>query len=56
MTGIVSSMADRLAPGTLDVALALAGLGALLSFVVGAACSAILVNYSRQRDMRRRKP
>lgn len=49
MTGIVSSMADDLAMGTLD--LALAGLGALLSFVIGAACSAILVNYSRQHDM-----
>jgi len=49
MTGIVSAMADNLALGTVD--LALAGLGALLSFVIGAACSAILVNYSRQYDM-----
>lgn len=49
MTGIVSSMADNLALGTVDVALA--GLGALLSFVVGAACSAILVNYSRQHAL-----
>lgn len=49
MTGIVSSMADNLALGTVD--LALAGLGALLSFVIGAACSAILVNYSRQHAM-----
>ena len=49
MTGIVSSMADNLAVGTLD--LALAGLGALLSFACGAACSAILVNYSRQHEM-----
>lgn len=49
MTGIVSAMADDLALGTVD--LALSGLGALLSFVMGAACSAILVNYSRQNDM-----
>lgn len=49
MTGIVSSMADHLALGALD--LALAGLGALLSFVLGAAVSAILVNYSRQHAL-----
>jgi uncharacterized membrane protein YoaK (UPF0700 family) len=49
MTGIVSSMADNLALGTVDVALA--GLGALLSFVIGAACSALLVNYSRQHEL-----
>ncbi|MES2019262.1 MAG: YoaK family protein [Pseudomonadota bacterium] len=49
MTGIVSSMADSLALGTF--ALALAGLGALLSFVCGAAVSAILVNYSRQHQL-----
>jgi uncharacterized membrane protein YoaK (UPF0700 family) len=46
MTGIVSSMADNLALGSVD--LALAGLGALLSFVLGAACTAIMVNYARQ--------
>ena len=49
MTGIVSSMADSLALGTVDIALA--GLGALLSFILGAACSAMLVHYSHQRDM-----
>lgn len=49
MTGIVSSMADSLSLGTLDIALA--GAGALLSFILGAACSAMLVHYSRQRDM-----
>ena len=49
MTGIVSATADFLALGTLD--LALAGLGALLSFIIGAACSAILVNYSRQHGL-----
>ncbi len=49
MTGIVSSMADSLALGTIDIALA--GLGALLCFACGAACSAILVNYSRQHQL-----
>jgi uncharacterized membrane protein YoaK (UPF0700 family) len=49
MTGIVSSMADSLALGTVNAALA--GLGALLSFVAGAATSAVLVNFSRQRHM-----
>ncbi len=36
MTGIVSAMADNLALGATD--LALAGFGALLSFVLGAMC------------------
>lgn len=49
MTGIVSSMADNMAVGTMDVVLA--GLGALISFIAGAACSAMLVNYSRQHDL-----
>ena len=49
MTGIVSSMADRLALG--EVALALAGLGALLSFISGSAISAILINWGRRRRM-----
>lgn len=47
MTGIVSSMADHLALG--EVALALGALAGLLSFVVGAAVSAILVNFARRR-------
>jgi uncharacterized membrane protein YoaK (UPF0700 family) len=46
MTGVVSSMADHLALG--DTGLALAGLVALLSFVSGAALTALLVNYARQ--------
>lgn len=50
MTGIVSSMADHLALGMLDQALATA-LGALLAFLAGAACCAIMVNYSRRRSM-----
>ena len=49
MTGIVSSIADNLALGTVE--LGVAGLAALLSFVTGASCSAILVNFSRQRKM-----
>ena len=49
MTGIVSSMADDLALGAYT--LALAGLGALLSFLLGAACSAIMVNYSRRHHL-----
>ena len=50
MTGIVSSMADNLAAGTLDVVAA--GLAALLAFMAGAACSAILVNFGRRRSLR----
>ena len=49
MTGIVSSMADHLALGTVSVAVT--GMGALLAFVFGAACSAVLVHYSHQRKM-----
>lgn len=49
MTGIVSSIADNLALGTLEIGFA--GLAALISFVFGAICSTILVNYSRQREM-----
>jgi len=47
MTGIVSAMADNLAVGTYE--LVLAGAGALLSFVAGAMCTAILVNFGRRR-------
>lgn len=49
MTGIVSSMADHLALGAYH--LVLPGLGALLSFLAGAACSAIMVNCARRRRM-----
>jgi uncharacterized membrane protein YoaK (UPF0700 family) len=49
LTGIVSAMADGLALGAYG--LVLSGLGALLSFVAGAACSAIMVNYARRRKM-----
>ncbi|MFT3886037.1 MAG: YoaK family protein [Flavobacteriales bacterium] len=49
MTGIVSSMADSLALG--ELGLVAAGVGAVLAFLCGAACSAILVNFSRRRRM-----
>lgn len=49
MTGIVSAMADHLALGQLRDYLA--GFGALLSFIAGAACSAILVNFARRRRL-----
>jgi len=49
MTGIVSAMADSLVLGDRD--LALAGLGALLSFVLGAAASAVMINFARRRQL-----
>ena len=49
MTGIVSSMADSLALGAGD--LALGGLGALLSFVLGAMCSTIMIHFTRRRRL-----
>lgn len=49
MTGIVSEMADSAVLGA--SALALAGLGALLSFLLGAMCTTMLVHYSRRHHM-----
>ncbi len=49
MTGIVSAMADDLALGQFRAYLT--GFGALLSFIAGAACSAILVNFARRRRL-----
>jgi uncharacterized membrane protein YoaK (UPF0700 family) len=49
MTGIVSSMADNTVLGAYD--LLLRGASALLSFMAGAACSAIMVNYSRRKRL-----
>jgi uncharacterized membrane protein YoaK (UPF0700 family) len=46
MSGIVSSMADNMVLG--EISLVLAGLGSFLSFVAGAAMSAILVNWGRR--------
>lgn len=47
MTGIVSSLADNAALG--EVGLVLAGLASLLAFLLGAAFSAILINWGRRR-------
>ena len=49
MTGIVSAIADDLV--LREYGLVLAGLGGLLSFLTGAACSAIMINYSRGRKL-----
>src|SRR5580692_382257 len=49
MSGIVSSMAGSIAVG--DLSLMLTGLNALLSFLAGAACCAILVNWGRRRKL-----
>ena len=49
MTGIVSSMADSIALG--DLGLVLTGVGAVLSFLIGAASCAVLVNVARRRQM-----
>jgi len=49
MTGIVSSMADHLVLGGYEVVLN--GVGGLLSFLAGAMCSAVMVNYARRRRM-----
>lgn len=49
MSGIVSSMADNLTLG--ETELVLAGLAAFLSFVAGAACSAVLVNWGRRLNL-----
>ncbi|OVZ60609.1 hypothetical protein CDO44_07725 [Pigmentiphaga sp. NML080357] len=46
MSGILSSMADHLALGA--VAVFLQGMAALLSFVLGAATSAMLINFGRR--------
>ena len=50
MTGIVSGMADHLVLG--EVTLALSGLGALLSFVLGAMTTAWLVNWGMRHQLR----
>ena len=49
MTGIVSAMADNIALGFYP--LVLQGAGALVSFVAGAACSAVMVNYARRHRL-----
>lgn len=49
MTGFASQLADGLALG--QPMLVLSALGALLAFVCGAACTALLVNWGRQRRL-----
>jgi uncharacterized membrane protein YoaK (UPF0700 family) len=49
MTGVVSAMADNLALSSYVPMLA--GLVGLLSFLAGAACTAIMVNYARRRRL-----
>ncbi|MRW83075.1 DUF1275 domain-containing protein [Pseudoduganella sp. FT26W] len=48
MSGVVSALADNLALG--DTALLLAGLASLSAFFLGAATSAILINWGRRRS------
>jgi uncharacterized membrane protein YoaK (UPF0700 family) len=50
MTGLVSSMADHIALG--EVTLALAALGAMLSFLLGAMTSALMINYGKRNRLR----
>ncbi|WP_207005506.1 YoaK family protein [Trinickia mobilis] len=52
MSGIASSLADNLALG--DINEVVAGLSSLLSFLVGAATSAILINWGRRRHLHSR--
>ncbi len=49
MSGIVSSMADNLALGS--VGLMLAGLACLLAFLAGAMTSALLINWGRRQEL-----
>lgn len=49
MTGLVSSMADELVLGNLP--LALSALGGLVSFILGAGTTAVLVNLARRRHL-----
>ena len=49
MTGIVSSMADNLALGGYGELSA--GAGALISFILGSACTAVMVNYARRHQL-----
>ncbi|MET0211068.1 MAG: YoaK family protein [Burkholderiaceae bacterium] len=49
MTGFVSMLADNLVLG--NAALVLGAVGALLAFICGAACTAVIVNWARQRGL-----
>ncbi len=50
MSGVVSSMADHFALG--EIGLAGAGLASLMSFMCGAAASAVMINWGRRRALR----
>lgn len=49
MTGIVATMADALAIGRFSAVYT--GIGALVSFIAGAATTAIMVNFARRRGL-----
>src|ERR1700675_1337994 len=49
MSGIAPAMAHNLSVG--QIRLAAAGLSAMLAFLAGAACTAMLVNWGRRREM-----
>lgn len=49
MTGLVSSMADDWILGRID--LVLSGLGGLVSFVLGAITSSLMIHFSRRREL-----
>jgi uncharacterized membrane protein YoaK (UPF0700 family) len=49
MTGIVSAAADNIALGAFEAAASCAG--ALFSFLAGAACCALMVNFARRRQL-----
>ncbi len=49
MSGVVSALADHLVLG--EWALAFLGVSSFFAFVIGAATSAILINWARQRDL-----
>ena len=48
MSGVVSAIADQTALG--DFSLVLAGIASLISFLLGAACSAVLINWGGRRQ------
>ncbi len=50
MTGLVSSMADHIALG--ELSLALGAMGAVLSFLMGATTTSLMVNFARRRQLR----
>lgn len=50
MTGFASMISDMLVLGSFSVAIG--ATGALLAFVAGAACTAVLVNWARQNHLR----